>query len=653
MAVNGSTTNQNGDALLISVSEPYLNVVEILGYVDEIIGEQTNLFYEKSFRWGIDGAAYSDWIPLTNQNLQNLAIMPGNPFWIQYKYEQSGNGTLEFVSIALELVTTNGTICQVPQIACCDGQSQSGSQSLAITCCTEPWNPYDISRAAQAYKQLSAVVSNMFGFCVKYFKTEADQRSRDFIFKEYSLFNVIQSSDTKIMVPDNELPTRAIQFNPMMMDYPVQFEVHIVKSEFEKVFGIGSRPEMRDYLYFEQFLHKMYEVDSVAESDDYMYQGSYWRVSLVQYQQRNAVMFPDKNIEIETEDIISSVETKFGDLIQDEYEDVRKPNQYNTIGTLANDYVRRVLDKQLIIKEEKVYNDWTIVSKYHYNLSSMPLNSECVAYRYNKGWAGSESRAFSFWFRPKYTTEIGQNVAITAISDVSGNPRLTVTALPTIPKYVIKEGDWISISGTQSYNGIFKVLVVGSNFVIIDTPFVNGTLLASPKFNKEAGNTFITYQNDLLPNYEYVSFTQTANWFILKLNDTYYKWKISNSPITFEQNEWYAVVINLNNLSKQLSLFVYKTLKDQNAPRPDFTAELSQIYVNTITIPTITVPDDNSWKLLGCSLDLTNIRIWLSPIQEEDQSLILSQYVVKDTHLTLLLDNASPELRLEKVTNPR
>jgi hypothetical protein len=50
MAVNGSITNQNGDALLISVSEPYLNVVEILGYVDEIIGEQTNLFYEKSFR---------------------------------------------------------------------------------------------------------------------------------------------------------------------------------------------------------------------------------------------------------------------------------------------------------------------------------------------------------------------------------------------------------------------------------------------------------------------------------------------------------------------------------------------------------------------------------------------------------------------------
>jgi hypothetical protein len=653
MAVNGSTTNQNSDALLISVSEPYLNVVEILGYVDEIIGEHTNLFYEKFFRWGIDGAAYSDWIPLTNQNLQNLAILPSNPFWIQYKYEQSGDGALEFVSIALELVTTNGTICQVPQIACCDGQSMSGSQSLAITCCTEPWNPYDLSRAAQAYKQLSSVVSNMFGFCVKYFKTEADQRSRDFIFKEYSLFNVIQSSDTKIMVPDNELPTRAIQFNPMMMDYPVQFEVHIVKSEFEKVFGIGSRPEMRDYLYFEQFLHKMYEVDSVAESDDYMYQGSYWRVSLVQYQQRNAVMFPDKNIEIETEDIISSIESKFGELIQDEYEDVRKPNQYNTIGTLANDYVRRVLDKQLIIKEEKVYNDWTIVSKYHYNLSSMPLNSECVAYRYNKGWVGSESRAFSFWFRPKYTTEICQNIAITSISDVSGNPRLTVTALPTIPKYVIKEGDWISISGTQSYNGIFKVLVVGSNFVIIDTTFTNGTLLASPKFNKEASNTFITYQNDLLPNYEYVSFTQTVNWFILKLNDTYYKWKISNSPITFEQNEWYAVVINLNNLSKQLSLFVYKTLKDQNAPRPDFTAELSQIYVNTITIPTITVPNDNSWKLLGCSMDLTNIRIWLSPIQEEDQSLILSQYVVKDTHLTLLLDNASPELRLEKVTNPR
>ena len=40
-------------------------------------------------------------------------------------------------------------------------------------------------------------------------------------------------------------------------------------------------------------------------------------------------------------------------------------------------------------------------------------------------------------------------------------------------------------------------------------------------------------------------------------------------------------------------------------------------------------------------------------IEEEQQNVVLSQYVVNDTHLTLLVDNATPQLRLPRVTNPR
>jgi hypothetical protein len=652
MAVHGSTTNANGDALLISINDPYHNVVEIVSYEDVVTGENTSCYFKKSFRWGIDGIAYSDWIDLTSILLKGLILSPNNPFWIQYKYEQVGDGILEFKSIALETVITNGKVCIVPQLSCSDGESQSGIQNLDITCCSSPWNPYDLSRVSQVYQQLSSVVSNIFGFCVKYFKTAADQRSRDVILKEYSLYNVIQASDVKLLVPDNDLPTRAIQFNPMMMDYPVHFEVHIVKSEFQKVFGIGARPQMQDYLYFEQFLNKMYQVDTVSESDDYLYQGSYWRVGLTAYQQKNALEFPDKNIEIETEDYISSIESKFTNEIEVEYQDIRKPNQYNTIGSQANDYIRRILDKQLIIKEERIYNEWTIVSKYHYDLSSMPLNSESVAYRYNSGWTNDDSRAFTMWFRPKYINSIGPNILITAIDNVNNNPKLTCSNLPTISKLQIKEGDWINISGTLSYNSIFKVLSAGNDYVIIDTPFTNSTLQNSPKFNKEASNTFLTYQDDLTIT-KHVTFTYTANWFILRINSIDYKWKVSNSTITFEQNEWYSIVINLNNLTRQLSLFVYKVVKNLSSPKPIETAVLTPIYNDTVTIPQINVPNEYSWKLLGSYTDLTNIRIWKTPIQVEDHELVLSQYVVNDTHLTLLLDNASPELRLQKVSNPR
>ena len=94
MAVIETTTNENGDAILISLQEPYKNVVEVLSYSDDVTGESTSLYFSKHFRWGIDGVTYSDWISLTNENLEGLLLNPINPFWTQYKYEQVGDGIL-------------------------------------------------------------------------------------------------------------------------------------------------------------------------------------------------------------------------------------------------------------------------------------------------------------------------------------------------------------------------------------------------------------------------------------------------------------------------------------------------------------------------------------------------------------------------------
>jgi len=651
MAVNGSQTTENGDAILISLQEPYKNVVEVLGFSDETIGESTSVYYNKSFRWGVDGVTYSDWIPLSNANLEALLLDPMNPFWIQYKYEHVGDEVLEFKSIALEIVTDGGVICKVPQINCCDSGSMSGTQNLVVDCCGSSWNPYDISRAVQTYKQLSAITSNLFGFCVKYFKTSADQRSRDVILKEYSLFNVISTAEVKILFPDNELPTREIQFNPLMMDFPVQFEIHIVKSAFEQVFGVGAKPEMRDYLYFEQYMNKMYEVDSVAEADDFLYSGSYWRVSLVPYQQRTAVLYPNKNIE-EIKDSLVSSEEKFEEERNAEFDDVRKPNQYNTIGTLSNDYVRRILDKKLLIKEENIYNRWTIISKYNYQLNTMSRFSDAVEYRYNQGWDSKENRAFTFWVRPKYDNPIGSNIIITGISVTNGNVKLSTPSLPTGSAAIIP-GDWVSVAGTTSYNGIHKVIAVGANSIDIDTTYIDNTFQGTPRFNKEASNEFLVYENTLTPSIKFVSFVHTPNWFIIKINDTYYKYHLKSQNTSLVKDSWYGIVINLNSIAQQLSLFIYETIQTSGAINSDVSSTLTNIFTETKTYTPILVENSYAWRLLGCTMDITNIRIWKKPIEEELHDLILSQYVVRDTHLTLLLDNAAPSLLLDKATNPK
>jgi hypothetical protein len=668
MAVNGSSTDANGDQLLVSIQSPYENVVEVLSFTDSITGESTSCYYLKDFRWGIDGVTYSDWVTLTDANLEALSLNPKNKFWIQYRYTQVGDCELTFNSIALEVVTDGGIICKVPQISCEGADGCSGALNLAFDCCGSGWNPYDISRAGQMYTQLSAMASNLFGFCVKYYKTKADQRSKDVILKEYSLFDVIASGDIKIMIPDNELPTRDIAFNPLMMDFPVQFEIHIVKSAFEAVFGVGSKPQMRDYLYFEQFLNRMYEVDAMAEADDFMYTGSYWRVSLVQFQKRTNVLYDggenatadqqaiSEAIKVETDALTSNVEDKFRVERENEFKDVRKPNEYNTIGSQANDYVRRALNKKMSITEENLYNNWTIISKYHYALGTLTDRSLAVKYRYKGGWTSEENRAFTFWFRPKYKTPIQKNILVTSITDNNGFPQLATSGLPTAPTTdVIKEGDWLAIKGTNSYNGIQKVKSVTGNDVTLDTPYIDSTITPTAKFAKEVSNTFLQYDTDQNPEEILASFTYTTNWFIISLKDsgvnTYYKYDLGN--VSLSKDEWYAAVINLNNLSKQLSLFLYNTVEDAQAINPDRTSDLKSVYIKTLTIPATGMVEGYAWKLLGCETDLTNIRIWSQPIEEELQELILSQYVVKDSHLALLLDNASPELMLPTATNPR
>jgi len=658
MAVNGSSTDANGDQLLISLKTPYENVTEVLGFTDSITGETTSCFYNKDFRWGVDGVTYSDWVPLNDINLQALVLNPAKPFWIQYRYTQQGDCTLTFNSIALEIVTDGGVICKIPQIDCGGVDGCSGALNLAFDCCGSGWNPYDISRAGQMYTQLSAMANNLFGFCVDYYKTKADQRSRDVILKEYSLFDVIKEAEIKIMVPDNELPTRDINFNPLMMDFPVQFEIHIVKSAFEAAFGIGAKPQMRDYLYFKQFMNRMYEVDAVAQSDDFMYTGAYWRVSLVTYQQRTNVGYEDTPdgdaAEASTEALVSNVEEKFRVERENEFKDVRKPNEYNTIGSQANDYVRRALNKKMSISEENVYNQWTIISKYHYALGTLADKTVGVKYRYKDGWTTEDNRAFTFWFRPQYKKPIGKNVLITQISNNAGHPMLTTPGLP-LGQEEIKEGDWIVIKGTNSYNGIqlVKSVDMATGTITLDTPFVDSNITNTAKFNKETSNTFIQYGTEDQRNFYYVEFTYTTNWFIIKFNDSYYKYDLSKKSVSLLKGEWYAAVINLNNLAKQLSFFLYSTPEITGSINPDRTADLTNIYINTQTVPEIEVPNNYTWKLLGSQTDLTNIRIWSEPIEEELQELILSQYVVKDSHLALLLDNASPELMLPTVTNPR
>ena len=637
--VEGQHTNKNGDQLLISVKSPYKNVIEVTGFTYSVIEETEELYYQKDFRWSTDGVLYNDWQPLDNEHLQRLLLDPDKEFWPQYRFTQVGDGSLEFESIALETTTVDGQINEVLMCGVSDNSACCGQQNLVFECCESGFNPYALGNSASIYTQLSRVVSNMFGFCVRYFKTSADQRSKDVILHEYSLLNVIGEGNVKIVIPDNNLPTREINFNPLMMDYPTVFEVHIVKSAFRQVFGQNAKPEVGDYLYFEQYMNKMYEVSAMSETDDYLYTGAYWRVSLAQYQKRSATKFNYEEDELATDTLIFNSD-KFNIETLEQEKDVRKPDQYNTIGKLENDYVRRILDKRLHIQMENVYNNWTVISKSHYALKSVEKGNPVVNYRYDKGWT-TEDRMLTFWVRPKYEKALRGKVAVIELLEIDGNLAIRTNT----PDTNVFPGDIIRLTGTD-YPKTVKIIDVVDDVLYTNLMFRDNCVdnaMITPLVTNELMISDGGFDLSIAYNAICVSFNS---------NDIIFNIDSVDKKVRLDSDKWYGFVLMFKPSESKCGMWIY-TLSTGDDRLRNMNSEFDLLYTGMkedcrdMTIGT------GNWSLLSCDMDITSIRLWNQLCEEKLHNLILSQYVVKDSHLCEFVDNAQPELLVDKVTNPR
>jgi hypothetical protein len=639
------------ESIIIKLAEPYEKVQQVVGYVDEVIGEDTFNKFEKYFRWSQDDENYSDWILLTNLNLGNQVISPDKPFWIEYKYtviELETGHTMEFVSIALEIITDNGIVRQVKQVSvdCCEpGSIPSGCANLIIQDCCDPddlFNPYGmLNNTRNMFNQLTNTVSNIFGHCVKYYKVKSDQRSRDVILKEYSLYSVIAMKDVKVLVPGNDFPTNEFQFNELGMGFE-DFEIHITRDEFQTAFGARSRPEERDYIYF-PIVDRMYEVNSVALADPVVYKDIYYKVMLRKYQERNNVDTPEP-FKTELDDLTLTVDELFDAETRDEVLKITKPQQYRTIGTGVNDYVRSELSKQLSISDYKINNNWVIVSKNYYELGKLTPNELAVKYRQLAKFTPTEDRSFTFWFQPLFGTE----KAYSNITSVTNTDGLATFTMSGNVKWNI--GDLIQITGTGVYDGYHRVIqqVTDGTFVI-DVDYDTSAILVQPKARSVVKTFLIHGYGNLFSG---LSVEITKTFVIVSINNVDYFFQ---HGVTFDSTKWYPLVINLSNLFKTLSVYLYELDKTQTYTNPQAeTSALTLKYNDLIFLPaTVGIDSGDYWALLAGPVNLTNIRIFKRIIEEEAHDIVLNQYVVNDTQLAELIDNAIPELRLLRIPNPR
>ncbi len=611
----------------------YNNINRILGFTTNIIGETNNVYYHKEFRYSSDGILWSDYKQLTNNNLSNITIYDGK-IYLQYRFTQVGYGNLSINNISLDVDYNNNEVNSVIPECFWNASVDNSSKIVFDTGSKNMFNPYMVGQSSQLYIQLSALFSEMFGFCVLYFKTEANSRTRDVVLKEYSIEKVIAKDNIKILMPDNQFPTKELQFNSMMLDMPVQFEVHVVKSEFQKVFGKDSHPDPHDYLYFQKYLNKMYMVDSVSEPDVYMYDSTYWRVSLVPYQEFTSVQFEDNSLLEDTESIIFSSEGKFGEEIQDEFDDIRKDNQLNDIGDFSEgqDFIRECLEPNLRIDTENIYNKWTVVSKQHYRLSTIEKGKKVVRYRYTEGFSNKDERMFSFWFRPHNVNKnISDNILISEISESNKGIKVGVKKWSDF----LQVGNYVKLNRTGSANGYRRIVDVNKKdgYIIVDGKYdMRARVMNCAKLVAYDVNTPL-YIGDMF------SIEQNYNSISLNIGDKHYDFMFDNFD-KFE-NRWYAIIVGLNK--GIVNIWLYDLIGSDK--KDNIKSELKLISCSTKEIDDFEVFNDE-YGLMSCGLDFTNFRLWNKICEQDLHDLILSQYIVDDSHNTLIVDNAQQELLL-------
>ena len=340
------------------------------------------------YRWSqnnidSDGGEMSPLKPL-NVSITNLEFDATKPLWIDVKAEVhrlSSLHTLSLLSVTFELETEAGTIQSCPQLCMdCDDPYVAGCTNIVIDCSDPIFDPYNLSKPTAIYGEISELASEMWGHNTKYFRVEPDKRSKDVVLMEYSLYNVKDTSDLKIVVPDNAMPTREFTYDIFGMGFE-DFEIHITKGQMEKAFGANIAPRPRDYMYI-PIMNRMYEVSSVSFADEFNQSMTYWRVMLKKYEERTSTIIGDDAagvaIDQTLDELYTGVEEVFGEEIQDEYRQSTKPEQYHTMFSEVGDGTRERIHNSLVISDDELRNKWTIITKHHYDLESVKdLGIEC------------------------------------------------------------------------------------------------------------------------------------------------------------------------------------------------------------------------------------------------------------------------------------
>jgi hypothetical protein len=584
----------------------------------------------------------------------------------------------------------------------CSKELYTKSVIFNSTCTDKLFKPYDVNRGINVYQDLSRTVNELFGHEINYYSIQPNGRGKDVVLKEYSLFDVVAEKCVKVMVPGNNFPDNKPIYDTFGIQFEQPLEIHIDRKYFESIFGKGAAPRKRDIIFF-PLTNRIYQIESTYLHRDFNLYPVFFKCQLMKYEVKQNTQFINKTAEKELHDYTVNTKDLFGEETQEEVEKVTKPQQYFVSSQRRNeDPTRNYIDQYLPIIEFDLNNNYTIVFNSYYDLERYlyddPLSSskteeqkEAVRYKSVPVLGDNDELSFTCWFKTRNyidkTKLVNKPSAKLSISSYVQSNGIITYSSSTPHKLSMSDG-YVSILADSARSGGFKIISIPDqySFKVADNGSPITGSIATWKFQKAQARNLIYGRKDgqgisIQMIWSGTNLASTSNEYLqtgsfrILINDLEILSPFgagTNSSIgqfipTLE--DWYGFVFNFSNIFKQYSVNVWQMLYDPENPEAQ-TSDLGIVHFKEGLISqkyTYQIPsdieqsnqvetwksDNNSYKVLGSPLYLTNLRIFQNMIEKEKQSAILNQNIVGDSQLAVIIDNAKPVLRLPRIAKNR
>ena len=104
MSVVGNTFNSIGDEIQFKSQCAVIGDVDINSFIDQLIGETQDRYFEKIFKYSLDGNNFSSWMTLNDENLQKVNGRVNSLLHFEFIYTRKGTdstGQLVFSGLSL------------------------------------------------------------------------------------------------------------------------------------------------------------------------------------------------------------------------------------------------------------------------------------------------------------------------------------------------------------------------------------------------------------------------------------------------------------------------------------------------------------------------------------------------------------------------